>query len=141
MIRRLPQSTPAVAALPVATVNASDARSVAHVLNGANKSSPAPVRHMPAVVAPLAIDRYKVRFTIGRETHNKLRRVQDLLRHVVPNGNPALIFDRALTLLVEDLERRKLSKVKRISARCSFAKSRLIGLEVVQNSVRRDSEC
>jgi 5-methylcytosine-specific restriction endonuclease McrA len=64
-----------------------------------------PVR--PAVVAPLAPERYKVQFTISRETHEKLRRAQDLLRHSIPNGDPAAVFDRALTLLIQDLERRK----------------------------------
>jgi len=34
-----------------------------------------------AVVAPLAPERYKVQFTVTRETYDKLRRVQDLLRH------------------------------------------------------------
>jgi hypothetical protein len=72
-----------------------------------------PIRRTPAVVAPLAPERYKVQLTISAETHGKLRRVQDLLRHTVPDGDPAAIFDRALTLLLADLERRKLAKVAR----------------------------
>jgi HNH endonuclease len=72
---------------------------------------PAPAR--AAVVAALAPARYKVQFTVSRETHDKLRHAQDLLRHSVPNGDPAEIFDRALTLLVEHLERTKLASVKR----------------------------
>ena len=59
------------------------------------------------VVAPLAPERYKVQFTVSGETHQKLRRAQDLLRHAIPNGDPAAIFDRALTLLVEQLEKQK----------------------------------
>ena len=54
-----------------------------------------------------------MQFTVGRQTHDKLRRAQDLLRHSVPNGDPAEIFDRALTLLVEQLERRKAAATKR----------------------------
>ena len=69
-------------------------------------------RPAPAVVLPLAPERYKVQLTIGRATHDKLRRAQDLLRHVVPDGDPAAIFDRALTLLLADLERRKLAQAK-----------------------------
>jgi 5-methylcytosine-specific restriction endonuclease McrA len=65
------------------------------------------------VVAPIAPERYKVQFTISRQTHDKLRRAQDLLRHTVPNGDPAEIFDRALTLLVTHLERTKLASVQR----------------------------
>ena len=55
---------------------------------------------------PLAPERYRVQFTIGQETRDRLRRVQDLLRREVPNGDPAILFDRALRLL-EDAERRK----------------------------------
>jgi hypothetical protein len=51
---------------------------------------------------------YRVHFTMGRETHERLRRVQDLLRQVVPNGDPAVIFDRALAVLLADLERGRL---------------------------------
>ena len=64
-------------------------------------------------VAPLAPERYKVQFTIGRETYEKLRRVQDLLRHRLPSGDPAAIFDRAITLLLEDLEKKKIAATKR----------------------------
>lgn len=67
----------------------------------------------PALVTPLAPQRFKVQLTIGQETHDKLRRVQDLLRHCVPSGDPAVIFDRALTVLLRDLERRKLAIVER----------------------------
>jgi 5-methylcytosine-specific restriction endonuclease McrA len=67
----------------------------------------------PPVVAPLSPERYKVQFTIGRQTHDKLRRAQDMLRHALPSGDPAEIFDRALTLLVEQLERRRVGRATR----------------------------
>jgi 5-methylcytosine-specific restriction endonuclease McrA len=54
-----------------------------------------------------------VQFTVGHETHATLRRAQDLMRHAVPNGDPSEIFSRALTLLVEHLERTKMASVKR----------------------------
>jgi hypothetical protein len=66
-----------------------------------------------ADVCPLAPERFKVQFTIGGETRRKLRAVQDLMRHVVPNGDIAQIFDRALTLLLRDVERRKLASAER----------------------------
>jgi hypothetical protein len=58
-------------------------------------------------VSPLAPERFKIQLTISGETHAKLRRVQDLIRHTNPSGELAEIFDRALTLLLEDLERRR----------------------------------
>jgi hypothetical protein len=72
-----------------------------------------PVRCKPTVVVPLAPEHYKVQLTIGRDTHKKLRTIQDLMRHVVPDGDPAVIFDRALTLLLRDLERTTLARVDR----------------------------
>ena len=66
-----------------------------------------------AVVKPLAPERYKVQMTVSSATHDKLRRAQDLLRHCIPSGDPAAIFDRALTLLVADLEKRKLAAAER----------------------------
>jgi hypothetical protein len=67
----------------------------------------------PAVVTPLAPERYKVQFTMSREAHDKLRRAQDLLRHSIPTGDPAAIFERALTMLLDDLEKRKLAAASR----------------------------
>ena len=60
-------------------------------------------------VTPLAAERYRVQFTIGAATHEKLRRAQELLRREIPNGDPAAIFDRAPTLLLEDVTRKKLA--------------------------------
>jgi hypothetical protein len=64
----------------------------------------------PSEITPLAPERYKIQFTVSRETHDQLRRAQDLLRHTVPNGDPALIFERALRLLIADLERARAGK-------------------------------
>jgi hypothetical protein len=47
-----------------------------------------------------------VQFTIGQETHDRMRRVQALLRRQIPDGDPAAIFDRALRLL-EEVEAKK----------------------------------
>jgi 5-methylcytosine-specific restriction endonuclease McrA len=124
-IRKLP--APATPAVPLtlvesATVSVESAPTCVQAApQGAPHVSPPrmqpPARVVPAmtrppVVAPLAPERFKVQFTVGRETHDKLRRAQDLMRHAVPNGDPAAIFDRALTLLVEHLERTKLASVR-----------------------------
>jgi hypothetical protein len=71
------------------------------------------VEEQVAALHPHAVELFKVQLIIRRETRDKLRQVQDLMRHSVPNGNPGEIFDRALTLLLADLERRKLALTKR----------------------------
>jgi hypothetical protein len=38
----------------------------------------------PARIAPLAPERYRIQLTVSRETHDKFRRAQALLRHAVP---------------------------------------------------------
>ena len=71
----------------------------------------APPPTLPAprpVVETTSPDRYRVQFTIGKESHDKLRRVQALLRREMPDGDPGAIFDRALTLLLEKVEKAKL---------------------------------
>ena len=88
----------------------------------------------PAIVTPLAPERYKVQFTVSGETHDKLRRVQDLLRHSIPNGDPAAIFDRALTLLLADLEQAKLAATERPRG----ARPAAFGSRHVPAAVRRE---
>jgi hypothetical protein len=70
-------------------------------------------RQRPPIVAPLTPEQYKVQFTVSRETHDKLRRAQDLLRHSIPDGDPAVIFDRALTLLLDSVVKTKLAQSTR----------------------------
>jgi hypothetical protein len=69
--------------------------------------APVPPARRPIVEAT-SPERYRVQFTIGRESHDKLRRVQALLRREIPNGDPGAIFDRAIALLLEKVEKSKL---------------------------------
>jgi hypothetical protein len=69
------------------------------------------------IVQATAPERYRVQFTIGRETHDKLRRLQALLRREVPDGDPSVLFGRALTLLLEKTEKRKLGAAARPRSR------------------------
>ena len=93
----------------------------------------------PSEVKPLAPERYKVQFTVGRDTHEKLRQVQDLLRHAVPSGDLAVIFDRALTLLLAEIAKTKLAATDRPQrARESNPHSRHIPARVRREVWRRD---
>jgi hypothetical protein len=69
------------------------------------------------VFEPLAPQRYRVQFTIGQDTQERLRRLQALLRREIPDGDAGAIFDRAIRLLLEKVERKKLGKAARPRAR------------------------
>lgn len=73
---------------------------------------PPPSRYRPPVT-PLAPERYQITFTASASTREKLRCAQDLLRHAVPSGDTAEVIDRALTVLLDDLERKKLAATDR----------------------------
>ena len=77
----------------------------------ASAVGPTPSRR--AVVVPLAPERYKIQFTASRDTYDKLQRARDLLRHVIPDGGPAAVFDRALDALLADLSKKKLAATDR----------------------------
>lgn len=110
LVRKLPESRQTVtdaapraqAALVAPNPAAAPTQAIA-LLPAATLAAPRPP------IAALAPERYKVQLTVSRETHDKLRRVQDLLRHTVPKGDLAEIVDRALTVLLQDLERRRLA--------------------------------
>jgi 5-methylcytosine-specific restriction endonuclease McrA len=64
-----------------------------------------------AVIEPTSPARYRVQFTVAQATHDKLRRLQTLLRREIPTGDPAEIVDRALDLLLDKVERTKLAAI------------------------------
>jgi hypothetical protein len=75
-------------------------------------TKPAAAARRP-IIEPTSPERYRVQFTVGSETHDKLRRLQDLLRREIPDGDPGAIFDRAVALLLEKVERQKLGAAAR----------------------------
>jgi hypothetical protein len=116
VIRRLPAAKlPAAPSLPAPPVPSEPpAMGTGADLPLASASSPPlPGTARRPVVRPLAADRYEIRFTATAETRDKLRAAQDLLRHVVPTGDVAQVIDRALTLLLKDLARKKFGATDR----------------------------
>ena len=96
-------------------------------------------RGRPATIVPLAPERYKVQFTASAETYKKLRLAQDLLRHQIPDGDPAAIFDRALTALLEELAKKKVAATNRPrGSRDHVPGSRHIPAEVKRSVWLRD---
>jgi len=80
---------------------------------GTSVAPSAPPRERPAVVAPLSEDTFDVRFTASREMRDKLRRAQDLLRHRIPSGDIAAIFEKALDSLIEKVEKERFAVVRK----------------------------
>jgi hypothetical protein len=54
-----------------------------------------------------------VQFTVSRNTYQALREAQDLLRHRIPDGDIAAIFERALTALLSELHKTRHAAVSR----------------------------
>src|SRR4030095_7184775 len=94
----------------------------------------------PASIAPLTPERCRIQLTVSAEPHDKFRRAQALLRHAVPSGDAAEIFDRAITLLIERLERERCAATARPRASTAggAARSRHIPAAVQRAVWRRD---
>lgn len=98
----------------------------------------------PAVITPLAPERYRIQFTASAEMHAKFRQVQALLRHQIPSGDPAVIFERGLDALLESVARQKLAATDRPRDRSSqpnepgASHSRHIPAQVRRTVWRRD---
>ena len=74
-------------------------------------AAPAPTGH--GRVEPLSPARYKVQFTADERLKHKLDRVTELLRHSNPTGDLAAIVERAVDLLLADVEKKRLGKTER----------------------------
>jgi 5-methylcytosine-specific restriction endonuclease McrA len=115
-VRRLPVTAPSLitSERPGQTPHgpAAAAQAEASSVHRVVPSQPPPPPRRP-VIAPLALERYLIKVTVSSETHAKFDRARALLRHAVPDGNPAVILDRALTALVEQLERAKHAATSR----------------------------
>ena len=123
VIRRVP------ARKPVAETTSSASHPSAQVATSAALALPAPVPEAApgtagsgnavvhrlgvqhSVVAPLSADTYKLQVTLSAKTHSKLQRARDLLRHAIPCGDIGEVLDRALTLLLQDVEKRRCAAV------------------------------
>ena len=132
VLRKVPTTTevPALVALAEAAPRASAAAVEAPKVT-------APITTPRGTLAPLASDRYVLKVTISADTHAKLRRAQDLLRHSIPNGDPSAVVDRALTLLVADLERRRIANVQRPRSAATSGSASDGGSRHVPAAVRR----
>jgi hypothetical protein len=113
-------------------------------MEGATAERPAIAAAVPPavkrpVIAPLSPERYRVQFTVGPETEEQLRRLQDLLRREIPDGDPGAIFARALPLLLPEVEKRKFAATtKPRPGRGTKAGSRHVPAGVERNAWQRE---
>jgi hypothetical protein len=71
---------------------------------------PAPQRdERRAVIAPLAEETFKFQFTGSRACHDKFRQAQALLRHRIPDGELATIFEKALDVLIDEVKKERFA--------------------------------
>jgi hypothetical protein len=114
-VRKLPGATPPAHLFATATPPAMEVKPTTFTApeSGSPTSAPAaPSAPLTAARRPIiettSPERYRVQFTIGPVSHGRLRRVQALLRREIPDGDPGAIFDRAIALLLEKVEKEKL---------------------------------
>jgi hypothetical protein len=92
-----------------------------------------------ALLVAVAAEQYRLHLTISRATRDKLRQVQALLSHQLPDGNPAVIFDRAIEVLLRELERQRVAATDRPrAARSPKQRSRHIPAAVKREVWKRD---
>ena len=130
-VRRLPVPTPHTKQPLMVEPQAMNTKSGDVEAVTAPSAVPTPAQKSDA--RPLAPGRYKIQFTVSEETYRKLRRVQDLLRHQNPTGDPSVVFDRALTLLLTEVERSRLA----LTVRPREASKQNPGSRYVPAAVRR----
>ena len=87
-----------------------------------------------ACVTPLSAESYAVQFTRSREADERFRYAQDLLGHQVKSSDLAEVYDRAIKLLIEKLERVRFGACSRPRKRGREAQP---GSRHIANDVRR----
>ncbi len=105
-LRRLPSSPPS-------SVRRDAPASLPALADDRVAVTPVPAAAPRAVVAALGSDRYLLKITLSATARARLERARDLLRHVMPNGDPATIVERALAVLVEQLEKSRCAAAHR----------------------------
>jgi hypothetical protein len=73
----------------------------------------APAMPARAQVEPLSQDRFLVKFTASRAMKEKLEHARDLMRHANPRGEMAVVLERAVDLLIAELEKKKQGRTSR----------------------------
>jgi 5-methylcytosine-specific restriction endonuclease McrA len=93
---------------------------------------------------PLRPGRFKLELTAGQALHDKLEQLKNLLRHQVPDGDLAIIVERAVDLLLDKTVKQRFAQTRaprkpRAIKRSRKANSRYIPRAVIREVYERDS--
>jgi hypothetical protein len=111
MAERFPKLDVAAQATPIATLGAvgqdeqGSPGNVANTVSQRVAVADMPLAHSANRVTPVSAESFAVQFTRSREADERFRYAQDLLGHRVISTDIAEVYDRAIKLLVERLER------------------------------------
>ena len=92
----------------------------------------------PGRVEPLSADRFKVQFTASAELRDKLELARDLMSHSNPGRDLAIVMERAIDLLLTELQKRKFGKTSAPKRRRPEARRGESGRHSVTNAARRE---
>jgi hypothetical protein len=97
---------------PIPPGGGSPALSLAPVQSSSRRERPiaSPPPSGPEAAVPLSPGRYEFHFTGPAAAYDKLQRAQELLRHAIPDGDVGTIFDRALSALITQVEKRRFAR-------------------------------
>ena len=111
-VRKLPAPTVSpLSPIPVTTATSGEPLKSSDTLTPSPEPAAVPPLRRP-VIENTAPERYRVQFTIGKEGHDRLRRLQALLRREIPDGDAGVIVERALALLLQKVESAKVGATK-----------------------------
>lgn len=135
VLRKLPEPKAAPVRALVAEHTDEPPLSVADLV-----AAPPAIASRRPIVAPLSETHYKLQVTISSASRQRLTQIQGLMRHRIPNGDPAAIVEHALEVLHADLLKKKAAEVARPrGARGSGeVKGRYIPASIKRAVFRRD---
>ena len=110
---------------------------------GTSEDSPpisSPASHLKNLTIPLSPRRYRLHVTIGQQARDALEELQNLLSHQIPNGDPALIVERALEVMLAETKKKRAAitkkpRSKKTAGKRKKSKNRTRG---IPTSIRRE---
>ena len=85
------------------------------------------------VVEPLSAERYRIQLNVSAVLKAKLEHAIDLLSHSNPRGDLAVVIERAVDLLIEQVQKRRFAQTKRPR------RKRALGPEKSRKSARSET--